>query len=73
MSSEIFKKNDIRSLLASSKSDTAAKLLTLNSNITDMFQQVDAALIFYLDSEGYVCQRIINNDDDEEEEENNNE
>ena len=69
MNREVFKKNDIKTLLASSKSDTAAKFLTFNNNVTDMFRQVNDALvalqnrvtalennsgIFYLDGNGYV-------------------
>ena len=80
MSREVFKKNDIKTLLASSKSDTAAKFLTFNNNVTDMFGQVNDILIalqnrvtalennsgiFYLDENGYVCQRITEEEEEE--------
>ena len=44
MSSEIFLKDQMRALLASSKKDTGKKFITFNDNITDMFNQVDVAL-----------------------------
>ncbi|MBR2207194.1 MAG: hypothetical protein IJ859_00105 [Synergistaceae bacterium] len=76
MSREVFIKNQIKSLLASSKTDTATKFSTLNAALEDMFGQVNDELVslrnsvglFYTDAEGYVCQRIT-----EEEEEGNNE
>ena len=42
---KVFSKAHIRSLLSASKNDTGTKLLNLNSNIEDMFKQVDSALV----------------------------
>ena len=44
MSAEVFLKDHIRSLLSASKNDTSTKLLNLNSNVEDMFEQVDSVL-----------------------------
>ena len=72
MSREVFIKNQIKSLLAGSKSDTATKFSNLNDALEDMFSQVDSELVslrnsvglFYTDADGDICQR-----EDEEENE----
>ena len=45
MSAEVFRKNQIRTLLTASKNYTSTKFSTFNSNMEDMFRQVDAALV----------------------------
>ena len=67
-------------MLESSKNYTGSKLLTFNDNMSDMFHQVDAALValtnrvaalensvglFYLDEDDDVCQRDIETNEEE--------